>query len=75
MQVLRSSTPMQRFRIGDQIRVIHHGEKEEQICTVLDILEDYDGSTYWLKSDQGTLRLEMETRETVFEKVCATVDA
>ena len=60
---------MERFRIGDQIRVTHHGEKEEQICTILDILEDYDGSTYWLKSDQGALRLEMETRETVFEKV------
>lgn len=60
---------MQRFRIGDQIRVVHEGKKEAQMCTILDILEDYDGNTYWLKNDQGVLRLEIETPETSFEKV------
>jgi hypothetical protein len=59
---------MERFRIGDQIRVIHKGQKEKQNCTILDILEDYGGNSYWLKSDQGTLRLEIETPETVFER-------
>lgn len=60
---------MQRFRIGDKIHVIHEGNKEEQICTILDILEDYDGNSYWLKNDNGILRLEIETPETVFEKI------
>jgi len=48
--------------------VIHKGKKEEQTCTIMDILEDYDGNTYWLKNDQGVLRLEIETPETVFSK-------
>ena len=60
---------MERFRIGDQIRVIHRGQKEEQTCTILDILEDYGGNSYWLKNDQGILQLEIETPETAFEKV------
>ena len=65
---------MEKFRIGDTIRVIHSGQKEEQTCTILDVLEDYDGNSYWLKSDQGRLMLEIETPETVFEKI-ATTDA
>ena len=60
---------MQRFRIGDRIHVIHNGKKEEQFCTILDILEDYGGNSYWFKSDQGILRLESETPETTFEKI------
>lgn len=60
---------MERFRIGDKIRVIHEGIKEDQTCTILDILEDYDGNSYWLKSREGVLRLEIETPETFFEKV------
>jgi len=60
---------MQRFRIGDRIRVVHRGKKEEQICTILDIMEDYGGNSYWFKNDQGVLRLEIETPETVFEKI------
>jgi hypothetical protein len=64
---------MERFRIGDRICVVHRGEKEEQACTILDILEDYGGNSYWMKSDQGTLRLEIETPETIFEKI--SVDA
>jgi len=59
---------MGRFRIGDRICVAHRGKKEDQNCTILDILEDYGGSSYWMKSDQGTLRLEIETPETIFEK-------
>jgi len=59
---------MEKFRLGDRIRIIHEG-KQEDICTILDILEDYDGSSYWLKSDKGTLLLEIETPETAFEKV------
>ena len=60
---------MERFRIGDKIRIIHNGKKEEQTCTILDILEDYGGNSYWLKSDQGVLQLEIETPETIFEKI------
>lgn len=59
---------MEKFRLGDRIRIIHEG-KQEDICTILDILEDYDGSSYWLKSDKGTLLLEIETPETKIEKV------
>jgi hypothetical protein len=60
---------MERFRIGDRIRVVHRGQKEDQNCTILDILEDYGENSYWLRSDQGVLQLEIETPETVFEKV------
>ena len=60
---------MEKFRIGDRIRIIHNGQKEEQTCTILDVLEDYDGNSYWLKSDQGRLMLEIETPETIFERV------
>ena len=62
-------TRMGKFRIGDRIRIIHMGQKEEQTCTILDVLEDYDGNPYWLKSDQGRLMLEIETPETIFERV------
>ena len=64
---------MQRFRIGDQINIIHKGEKEEQAYTVLDILEDYGGNSYWLKSKSGKMVLESETPETVFEKVDSSI--
>ena len=59
---------MEKFRIGDKIKVIHKG-KVEQTCTVLDILEDYGGNSYWLKSEQGRLMLEIETPETTFERI------
>lgn len=57
-----------KFRIGDRVKVIHNGQTEK-ICTIIDILQDYDGDTYWLKSEKGGLILEMETPETKFEKV------
>jgi hypothetical protein len=60
---------MERFRIGDRICVVHRGKKEDQNCIILDILEDYGSNSYWMKSDQGVLRLEIETPETVFEKI------
>lgn len=60
---------MQKFRIGDKIRIIHKGKEDEQIYTILDILEDYGGNSYWLKGDTGRMVLESETSETVFEKV------
>jgi len=60
---------MERLRKGDRICVVHKGQKEEQICTILDILEDYDGSMLWLENERGTLRLEIETPTTTFEKV------
>ena len=60
---------MQKFRIGDKIRIIHKGKDDEQIYTVLDILEDYGGNSYWLKGETGRMVLESETSETVFEKV------
>ena len=60
---------MERFRIGDKIRIIHKCQKEDQICTILDILEDYSGDSYWIKNESGSLRLEIETPETAFEKV------
>ena len=66
--------PMQRFRIGDQIHIIHKGEKEDQTYTVLDILEDYGGNSYWLKSSSGKLVLESETPETVFERIVQSTE-
>ena len=66
---------MDRFRIGDQIRIIHKGKNEEETCTIMDIIEDYGGNSYWLKYNQGVFRLEIETPETVFEKVSTVVDA
>ncbi|MGI0022577.1 MAG: hypothetical protein ACRD9Q_06930 [Nitrososphaeraceae archaeon] len=60
---------MEKFRIGDRIRIVHKGEKEDQICTILDILEDYGGDSYWMKNESGSLRLEIETPETVFSKI------
>jgi len=66
---------MGKFRIGDRIRIVHEGQKEDQICTILDILEDYGGDSYWIKNESGSLRLEIETPETVFEKLDAVIDA
>lgn len=60
---------MERLRIGDRVRVIHKGKKEDEVCTILDILEDYGDYTYWLRNDKGNTRLESETLETIFEKV------
>jgi hypothetical protein len=58
-----------RFRIGDQIYIIHKDEKEKQTYTILDILEDYGGNSYWLRGESGKMLLESETPETVFEKI------
>lgn len=60
---------MVKFKIGDKIRIIHKGKTEENAFTILDILEDYSGDSYWIKNDKGTLRLEIETPETVFERI------
>ena len=60
---------MTKLKIGDKIRIIHKGKNEEHTFTILDILEDYGGNSYWIKNDKGSLRLEMETPETVFEKI------
>lgn len=60
--------PMQRFRIGDKIKVIHKG-KEEHTSTIVEILEDYSGDMYWLKNENGRCILEMETPQTSFEKI------
>ena len=60
---------MEKFKIGDRIRIVHEGKNEDQICTILDILEDYGGDSYWIKNESGSLRLEIETPETAFEKV------
>lgn len=57
-----------RFRIGDRVRVIHK-DQTEKICTIIDILQDYGGDTYWLKNERGGLMLEAETPETKFEKI------
>ena len=59
---------MERLRVGDRICVIHNGNKEDQTRTILDILEDYGGNSYWLKNERGILSLEIETPETVFVK-------
>lgn len=59
---------MQKFKIGDKIRVLHKG-KEDHISTIIEILEDYGGDMYWLKNEKGRCILESETPETVFEKV------
>ncbi|MGQ0795195.1 MAG: hypothetical protein ACT4N5_03300 [Nitrosopumilaceae archaeon] len=60
---------MEKFKIGDKIRITHKGKREEQTCMILDILEDYSGYSYWLKKQNGSLMLEIETPETSFEKV------
>lgn len=60
---------MQKFRIGDKIRITHRGKVDEQVYTILDILEDYGGSAYWLKGETGRMMLESETFETIFERV------
>lgn len=64
---------MKRLRVGDVIRVIHKGDVEK-ICTIMDVLEDYDGNTYWLKSETGRMMLEVETPDTVFENM-SSIDA
>jgi len=60
---------MQKLRIGDKIKVVHLGKEENQVYTILDILEDYDGSTYWMRDEKGVPILEMETSQTKFEKI------
>ncbi|HET6457663.1 MAG TPA: hypothetical protein VFG24_02145 [Nitrosopumilaceae archaeon] len=60
---------MEKFRIGDRVRITHTDKKEDELCTILDILEDYGGNSYWLKFEDGHLLLEIETPETAFEKV------
>lgn len=60
---------MEKFRTGDKIRIVHDGKRENQICTIIDVLEDYDGCSYWLKNEEGRLQLEIETPETIFEKI------
>lgn len=57
-----------KFRIGDRVKIIHRGQVEK-ICTIIDILQDYGGDTYWLKNERGGLMLEAETPETKFEKI------
>lgn len=59
---------MQKFRIGDKIRVLYKG-KEDHTSIIVEILEDYSGNMYWLKNENGRCILESETPETVFEKV------
>lgn len=61
-----------RFRIGDQIHIVHKGEKEDETYTILDILEDYGGNSYWLKGRSGKMVLESESLETVFVKITST---
>jgi len=39
-----------KFRIGDRVRIIHNGQTEK-ICTIIDVLQDYGGDTYWLKNE------------------------
>lgn len=60
---------MQRVKIGDTVKTIHKGKEEAQTYTILDILEDYGGNSYWLKGESGKMVLESETPETVFERV------
>ncbi|MGI0047684.1 MAG: hypothetical protein ACREBB_10940 [Nitrosotalea sp.] len=60
---------MTRLKIGDRIHIIHKGEIEQQTYTILDILEDYGDSSYWLAGESGHMVLESETPETVFEKI------
>jgi hypothetical protein len=64
---------MERFRIGDRISINHKGVKEEQTYTILDILEDYGGNSYWLKAETGKMVLASETPETAFEKVDSVI--
>ncbi|GEM_PF-3520573 len=63
---------MQKFKIGDKIRVLYKG-KEDHTSTIVEILEDYSGDMYWLKNENGRCILESETPETVFEKI--SIDA
>jgi len=50
------------------VKIIHKGQVEK-ICTIIDILQDYGGDTYWLKNENGSLLLETETPETRFERM------
>lgn len=58
---------MEKFKIGDRIRILH--EEEDYEGTIMDILIDYDSDSYWVRDDQGRLMLEIETPETKIEKV------
>ena len=65
---------MQKLRIGDKIKITHKGKDDEYLYTVLDVLEDYDDNTYWLRNEKGVHMLEMETRDTKFKKATTTED-
>lgn len=57
-----------KFSIGDKIRIIHNG-KQVETAVIFDILEDYGGFSYWLQRANGRLMLEIETPETIFERI------
>lgn len=57
---------MNRFLVGDKIRIINIDKGERATCSILDILEDYGGDTYWVRYNDGRLGLEYETLNTVF---------
>ena len=59
---------MTRFFVGDKIRITNINTGEKDVCTILDILEDYGGNTYWVKYEDGRLSLEYETPNTIFIK-------
>jgi len=60
---------MARLKIGDSIEVIHNGKKTNQIETIVDIIEDYGGNSYWLRDEKGRLTLESDTSTTIFKKL------
>jgi hypothetical protein len=59
---------MMKFNVGDKVRIIHNG-KQVETTVIFEILEDYGGFSYWLQRSNGRLMLEIETPETVFEKI------
>lgn len=65
---------MERFGIGDRIRIINKDNGERAVCIILDILEDYGGNTYWVKYNDGRLGLEYETPETIFIRYDAEIN-
>lgn len=60
---------MVRLQIGDSVEVVHNGKKTNQIETIVDIIEDYSGNSYWLRDEKGRLTLETETSKTIFKKL------
>ncbi len=57
---------MDRFLVGDKIRIINIDKGERAVCVILDILEDYSGDMYWVRYDDDRLGLECDTPNTVF---------